>query len=62
MSDQDFAIYQRLLNNPGYVFVTPDKKRVYHLEGEKMYVLAGEFAGKTEKEINQMVCVATKHC
>lgn len=62
MSDQDYDIYVRLRNNPGHLHVSPDKKKVYHLEGEQMYVIAGDFAGKTEAEINKIVCVATQHC
>lgn len=62
MSDQDFVIYQQLLNNPGSMHVTRDRKKVYHLEGNEMFVISGDFTGKTDAELNQIVCVATQHC
>lgn len=62
MSDQDFTIYQRLLNNQDKMYVAPDKKKLYYLEGGKLFILRGDFAGKSSTELNLIVCVATEHC
>lgn len=62
MSDQDFAIYRLLLDKPGMMYVAPDRRRVALLNGKnEMYVFGGDFAGKTDAEINQIVCVMMDH-
>lgn len=64
MSDHDYRIYRRLLDNPDMMHMTIDKKKVYLLNPEnkkEMFVVAGDFNGKSKEEINQIVCVATEH-
>lgn len=64
MNEEAFKIYNYLLNHPGMMHVTPDKRRVYMLDDDqkKMYVFVGDFRDMTVKELNQVICAKMEHC